>query len=484
MSIEDRIKSMRQTLGVEYVRPDPQKLDRFIESLWNNQSALEYLRNKRGLSNETIEHFKLGYDEQKDAIAIPIFKNKELINIKYRLLNPKDFKYTQEKDGEVWIYNEDGIDEGKKKGGILIVEGEFDLMSAWQVGIRAVVSPASGKDSYGIWLELLDSIPLVWIAYDNDKAGKEASFKLAERIKTEKCFEIEYPEGYKDANEYFQSYTRDDFLKLKENAKPYYKYQFKGLGDVIASLRNTKEEKIQNYYVPDVKFGKDWLVVVSGVTNVGKTTFAMNLANDFVSRGVSTLVFPFERGIDSVGGRFLQVNLDKSEDELRMLDDDEWSLAIKKCVNLPLYLSVPKKDDIIDTIVKSRRIFNTKVVIVDHLDYLVRHVSGNRESEISNTLQNLKRVAEEYGVLLIIITHIRKIEQAGTDSKRKPYMDDLKGSSSLSQDPETVIMLYNEDDDKSKIVVDVMKNKGEMSKKTYNLNKATGKMTLSSFDEF
>ena len=83
----------------------------------------------------------------------------------------RNLKYTQEKGCEVWIYNEDGISRGQSKGGVLITEGEFDCMSAWQAGFKNVISPASGKDSYGVWIELLDSIPKVYIAYDNDKAG-------------------------------------------------------------------------------------------------------------------------------------------------------------------------------------------------------------------------------------------------------------------------------------------------------------------------
>jgi 5S rRNA maturation endonuclease (ribonuclease M5) len=483
MTIQDRIKSLREGLGVEYIRPPIEKLDKMCEDLKMNEEALEYLHIERGLSDETIKHFRLGYDQERDAIAIPIFKKGELVNIKYRMLHPDKNKYSGEKGAEVWVFNEDGANVGLQKQAVLIVEGEFDCMSAWQAGFKSVVSTSAGKDSYGIWLELLDPIPVVFIAYDNDKAGQGAAIKLAERIGTEKCFEIQYPEGTKDANEFFKSHTRDDFNELKNNAKPFYKYQFKGIGDVIKSLREDESEYLKTEYIPDVDFQKDWIAVISGVSNVGKTSYCMNVADDFTKKGLPVLVMPFERGTDSVGQRFLQVKFNKTRDDFKMMDETEWQEVIKDCVDLPVYFSVPKREQIVDTIIKSKRIFNTGVVIIDHLDYVVRHVSGNREAEIANTIQNLKRVAEEHGVLILIVTHIRKIDSAGAEVRRKPNIEDLKGSASLYQDPECVVMLHK-NEDTERIEVAVLKNKGKMTTKEFTCNFATGKMELSDFDSF
>ena len=100
-------------------------------------------------------------------------------------------KYTQEKGCEIWLFNEDGIQKDNQRV-VYSLWREFDCMSAWQSGFKNVISPASGKDSYGIWLELLDTIPKVYISYDNDKPGKSASLDFSERVGTEKSFEILY----------------------------------------------------------------------------------------------------------------------------------------------------------------------------------------------------------------------------------------------------------------------------------------------------
>lgn len=452
-----------------------------VQDLKDSDAALEYLQKERCLTLDTIEHFKLGYNKDLDAIAIPLYKRGELIGIKYRHLTPKDdIRYTSERGGQNWIYNEDGVDVGRAKGKVIIVEGEFDCMSMWQAGFRNVVSPASGKDSYGVWIELLDTIPKIYIAYDNDDGGRGASIKMAERLGTDKCFEVVFPDNTKDANEYFKKYTTEHFKVLGKTASPFYKYEFKGVGDIIESLRYNREETIELKCIPKVKFEKDWIGMISGVSNAGKTSYVLNIADELTQKNIPTLVMPFERGIDSVGKRFLQVKFNKTIDDFSYMNSDEWDSVIKQCVDTPVFFALPKRNEIISTIIKSKRLFDTRVVIIDHLDYIIRNVT-NKEAEIGNTLQALKRVAEENKVLILIVTHVRKTESGHSTLKRKPTMEDLKGSSSLYQDPEVVVMIDRPEE--TKLNVNVLKNKGDMVERQFEFNYRTGRL-LGMIDEF
>lgn len=468
MSIADEIRSISQVASQDYTRPDPKKVEQFIEDLQSNTEAKDYLKVQRGFTEETLTHFKVGYDKSKDAIAIPVYKDKELINIKYRFLKPDKIRYTSERNAETWLYYEEGIEEAKKKGGVLIVEGEMDLMSVWQAGITNVVSVASGKDSYGVWIELLDRIPKVYIAFDNDEGGRTSSKKFAERIGLDKSFEIIYPEGIKDANEYFNKHDKTEFVKLINSSHPFYTHQFKSVGDIIETIKNGEEETLESKWIPNVRIEKDWLLVLSGDTNVGKTTFCMNLARDFAERDIPTLILPFERGVVSVGKRFLQVAFEKSAEDMTFTSREDWERLTDKATRLPVYFATPKKNDTVETIRKARRFFDTRVVIIDHLDYIIRHTGGNRENEISNTLQDYKRLAEELKVVFIVVTHLRKREGG------RPGMMDLKGSSSLSQDPECVVLLSSEED--GVVTVDVAKNKGHMGVYEFGVNLHNGVM--------
>ena len=320
---------------------------------------------------------------------------------------------------------------------------------------------------------MLDSIPKVYIAYDNDKPGKTASMQMADRIGTEKSFEVVYPDGIKDANDYFKQNDSEAFKKLIRSANAFYKYKFQGVKDIIDSLRTIKNNVFKIDCVPFVEFEEDWLAILSGTSNIGKTTHAMNIANEFIEKGVPTLVMPFERGIRTVGKRFLQVRYNKNQAELDAYDDSDWEKIIPDVLELPLYFSVPSREEIREIVSKAKRIFNVKVIIVDHLDYLVRKSSENHNIETSNTLQEFKSLAQEFGILFIIVHHIKKQEGIGTAPK-KPKMEDLKGSSSIYQDPEVVIMLSSPE--KGQLEVDIVKNKGQMGSRIYEFNLGTGKI--------
>lgn len=476
-----KIQSLQQAVGVEYTRPDPAKLEEMERRLrgspehgvQRHEVAWEYLTVQRGLLKETIEHFRLGYCETKDAVAIPHFKNGELINIKYRFLNPRDIRYTSEPNAEQWLFHDEGLIVGLDKGAVFIAEGEFDAISLWQMGVRNVVSPGSGANSYGPWLETLDKIKSVWIAYDNDTPGQSAAKELAERIGIEKCRNVLYPEGIKDANEYIKDHTVDDLRSLFAKAPPIYKYEFSGLGDVIQKIIEDPMDYLEVDLLPGVKLERDQLVVLSGITNGNKSTVSLNIVNELANRDIPSLFMPFERGVYSLGRRYLQIALKKTQDEMQFTTKDEWRKHAVDLARKPVYMAVPDRHKIDETIRRAKRIFGVKVVVIDHLDYIIRNLSGNREQAISDTIQGLKRLAEELGVIMIVVTHVRKLDDPGATTQRKPNLDDLKGSSSLKQDPEVVAMVHPTPD-RLGVEIDILKNKGPMTSKKFKIDTETG----------
>jgi len=471
-TLKNKIQSIRDSIGASYIKPSTEKLEEYKENLKNNTVAMDYLLITRNLTQETIEHFQLGYSKSKNAIAIPEFKRGELINFKYRHLDDENTRYSQLKGCEVWVFNEDGFEEAKKSGRIIISEGQFDAMSLWQAGYKSVISPSSGKESYGAWIEIVESIPKIYIAYDNDKGGKKTALEIAEKIGVDKSFEVFYPDGIKDANDFFKKYTVKEFGQLVKEAKPFYKYKFAGLGEVVNELKIKGDNRIKLDTVPYVKFDTDWMVVVSGDSGIGKTSYVMNIANELVNKGIPTLVFPFERGIKTVGGRYIQVRLNKTEDELRAYDDSDWDKVLPDLIDLPLYFSKPTKEQVLDTVQKAKKYLGVKFVIVDHLDYSI--VTGQNDvSEMKKVLQDWKEVCLNEEVCFIVVHHINKPKQTGM-AKQKLTKEDLKGGSASYQVPEAVVLLSSPSE--GVVEVDVVKNKGEEGSRVYEFKKSTGKI--------
>ena len=472
---------MQQVAGVEYTKPDTKKLQGMIADLRASPEqseqaklAYSYLTEERGFTDETIDYFKLGYCKSKNAVAIPHFKDGELINIKYRFLEPDKIRYTSEPNAEQWVYHDVGFDEAlskakKGKTGIAIAEGEMDAMSLWQMGFKNVISPGSGANSYGTWIEEIDKIKQVWIAYDNDDPGQGAAKELAERIGVEKCRNVTYPGKVKDANEFMIEFKGEGLRELFAKATPFFKYEFSGLSEVIQKIIDDPMEYLEIALLPGVKLERDNLMVLSGETNAGKSTYSLNIIKELAERDIPSLFLPIERGVYSLGRRFLQILLGKTQEDMTFTTKEQWRDTLKKISGLPVYMAKPKVHELEKTIVRAKRLFGIRVAIIDHMDYLIRG-SANKEALISEKMHELKHIAEQNGVVVIVITHINRGALVGG---QRPTIKNLKGSSSLEQDSEIAVMLYPTDD-RAGLEVDVQKNKGPMMKQTYAINVETG----------
>lgn len=468
MDFQNKIQSLQQSVGIEYTKPDPNKLDKMTGAL-RDSPGWDYLTKERGLTEDTIKHFRLGYDSGRNAIAIPHFKGGELINIKYRFLEPKEMRYTSEPNAEQWLFHDEGLEVGLEKNAVAIAEGEMDCISLWQLGFKNVISPGSGANSYGTWIETLDKLKSVWIAYDNDDAGQSAAKELAERIGPEKCRNVLYPGDIKDANEFIKDHGEKDLRELFAQAKPFYKYEFSGLGDVIQKIIDDPMDYVTIDLMPGVLLERDNLVVVSGETNAGKSTYSLNIIKELAQKDIPTLFLPIERGVYSLGRRLLQILLGKTQEDMQFTSKDEWVKAIQALGRLPIYMAKPTVKDLGKTIVRAKRLFGIRLVIIDHMDYLIRG-SANKEALISEKMHELKHIAEENGVIVVVISHINRGAVVGG---QRPTIKNLKGSSSLEQDSEIAIMLYPTDD-LSGIEIDVQKNKGPMKKAFRKINVETG----------
>ena len=213
------------------------------------------------------------------------------------------------------------------------------------------------------------------------------------------------------------------------------------------------------------------IVIISARSDVGKTAISLNIAEELSGKGIPTLVLPIERGSRAVGKRFLQIKFGLTNEDFKYLDDKDWDKMTKDIINLPLYFSVPTPNEALEIIKQGKRIFDTRVVIIDHFDLLVRKSGGSKNEEAERFIMELKSLAQELGIIFLIVHHIRK--QLTTSAKpRRPIMEDLKGAASLYQDPEAVIMLHNPDE--GKLEVNTVKNKGTKGYRIFDFNTEKG----------
>ena len=179
----------------------------------------------RGITEQTIEDFKIGEQEQggKVYVVFPYLRDDVLVNTKFR--NPDDKKDMRQAGGaEPCLFGWHLI--GPKSQSVAICEGEIDAMTLHQVGIPALsVNAGAGNHQWidNDW-ERLERFSVIYLCYDDDEAGQKGVREVANRLGLERCRIVKF-EKSKDANEYLteQKASLEDFdhcLKASQTFDP------------------------------------------------------------------------------------------------------------------------------------------------------------------------------------------------------------------------------------------------------------------------
>lgn len=469
----NQITSIGNTIGYKYTLPSQSDMTMYLMQLKESPIAMDYLRIQKNLSEETISHFRIGYDAYRNQIAIPEMKNKELVNIAYRSLDSDaKVRYVKERGCENWLFNENAFEIAKKNQSILVVSNQFDAMSAYQAGFHSVVSVPVGKDAIGMWMELFDSIPRIYISFENNKKMKKFGMEFADRLGSDKCFEIQLPEDINDLNSYFKKYNSEEFKEVLKIAKPYYKYVYQDLGTILDSIIENGDSRITIDIIPNIKLDIDYLLMISGLPGVGKTTYVMNIANRLVDKDVPVMVVPYERGIRAVGQKFLGVRFSKTEDEMMSLQSDDIKEMKSKVIDTPVYFSMPDMLEMRRTVERAKKLFGVRAIIIDHLEYNVD--VGSKAGEVDKmkvVMTEWKNICIDLGVMMFVVHHVRK-GQVGA-IQRELTLEDMVGGGTPGRVAEAVVMLSSPEDGQIKVNI-VKNNHGKKSYKIFEFIGETG----------
>lgn len=193
----------------------------------------DVLCTRRGLVDDTLKAFKLGWDG--DRVTIPIYDEfNTLVNIRRYKWNSTDDKYKvinyEDENGntygEVRIF---GIERLVDPTVDYIVwsEGEMDRICNEQHGFPTAC-PTSGAGTWKPdWAKYFKGKKRVYLAQDNDEAGRIATRKLCEKLyRVVDVFIINWPENFPIKGDITDFYTKcgqtsEDFQRLLDNATQY-----------------------------------------------------------------------------------------------------------------------------------------------------------------------------------------------------------------------------------------------------------------------
>lgn len=192
-------------VGIEEDPPDLDDLDKTIDALLNGYDDDSEVRRKpeswldtftsdmetvygywcdvRGIAEQVVDDFRLGFDKSKNAATIPIrdFYGHPLgvirrsldKNAKPRYRYPRGFKITE----HLW-----GAHAVKGESTVAVVEGSVDALANWSVGIPSVALLGSRISDHQVHLLNKISPSEIVVMTDRDKAGRLASKRVEEAM--------------------------------------------------------------------------------------------------------------------------------------------------------------------------------------------------------------------------------------------------------------------------------------------------------------
>ena len=430
----------------KFKKPESIKVKKMHEELLKTDSALKFLYQERGLKLTTIQHFKLGYDNGR--IAMPYFKNGELVNIKYRAIANKSFD--REKDCESTLYNMDEIDKSKP---LMVVEGEMDCMAAWQMGFINVVSISVGAGTVDpAWLEYFDNFEKIYIVYDNDSEGNRGAQLLASKLDS-RVFRVYLP--CKDMNECLMAgYTKEKITEYILASKEHKPDSLVHVSSVIDELSESFKdgEKAKGHQV------KEWhsfteaiggirdceITIVTGDTNIGKSTWSVNLIYQFIKNDMPVLFISSEMPNKIILRKLYCIYKGKSTFEMSEQEiGDCISYFATKKIYFTKNKSVKNINDIEDAIKYGAKRLDIKHILIDHLHHFIDDSEDKLVSEINKFMRKIKDSSMDNNAHILIVAHPHQLK----NDKGHVSIQDLKGSTSIKQDADNVISVHRDKKD-------------------------------------
>lgn len=451
----------------------------------------------RGISQQTLIDAKVSYGEewlpQVDGMArcikFPYFKDGQCVNIKFRD-GQKNFKLVS--GAELVFFNLDSI-KGQKE--VIITEGEIDALSYMEAGFKSVVSVPNGAARGSLKLEYLDNCwqyfegaETIYLATDDDDAGKILQDELARRFGHERCKKVFF-EGYKDANELLKEHP----LKLAETIQNSREYPIEGvytaydIRDEIWALKRDGVKKgcsaHMGFFDELLTFEPGYFTMITGVPSHGKTSFLDQiLVNLSVFEGWKMALYSPEswpikmhhaRLSAKLTGKWLKNQTDvETQQGIDYLSDRFYFIMPEKVFDV---------DDLIATVKQLIKKHGIKAFVIDAWNKLEHKYSGSETQYISVALDKLDMFCKQNGVHLFLVAHPTKIKKKDSGEFEIPTLYDISGSANFYNKAANGITVYkrkiSDDSYINEVYVQKVKfeNWGKEGCSTYSFNTSSGR---------
>ncbi|GMR01675.1 MAG: replicative DNA helicase [Gammaproteobacteria bacterium] len=195
------------------------------------------------------------------------------------------------------------------------------------------------------------------------------------------------------------------------------------------------------------------LVIVAGRPSMGKTTFAMNIAeNAAIGDKLPVAVFSMEMPGDALAMRMISSlgRVDQHHIRTGNLTDEDWARitsAIHILSEAKIFIDDTPAMSPHEIRARSRRLkrqHGLGLIVIDYLQLMQVHGgSENRATEISEISRSLKAMAKELKVPVIALSQLNRSLESRPD--KRPVMSDLRESGAIEQDADLIVFIYRDE---------------------------------------
>lgn len=196
------------------------------------------------------------------------------------------------------------------------------------------------------------------------------------------------------------------------------------------------------------------LIIIAGRPSMGKTTFAMNIAEHAAFKSKQPiLIFSMEMPGEAIVMRLLSslCRIDQLSIRTGKLTDQDWpriSSTVSMLSEVKLFIDDSPALSPAEMRARARRVAKEHgqigLIVVDYLQLMqVPGQSDNRTAEISEISRSLKGLAKELNVPVIALSQLNRGLEQRTD--KRPVMSDLRESGAIEQDADLIVFIYRDD---------------------------------------
>lgn len=194
------------------------------------------------------------------------------------------------------------------------------------------------------------------------------------------------------------------------------------------------------------------MVLIAARPSMGKTTFALNIAEHAALReGKSVVIFSLEMSKEQLAYKLLcsEANVDMLSLRTGNLEDKDWeniARAAGPLSSAKIYIDDTAGVSIMEMRSKCRRLkieYGIDLIVIDYLQLMSGSGEESRQQEVSEISRNIKAIAKEMKCPVIALSQLSRAPEQRAD--HRPMLSDLRESGSIEQDADLVMFLYRDE---------------------------------------